>query len=424
MNTGYSTQELDKKRRNLEMMITEACLRGNDLVPTAEDKVMIQLWGEELFRMSEGKNQVFFDKAGRVHIMVNFFATSEARLDYLSQSNTLFNSADAGLSNVHPAFIVNNAPIRGFRLDKYLWPRVNNKNYCASLYGLPPAYSGGGITMSYDGMHSAVDAVNAATADPDGIKMHVETKVEFAYLALLSAAKAFQSRGNTSRGKAHDKTSEAGTPCGYMDNGKPIHTLTGTGPLTWYSDGTPWGVADLVGNVCEWASGYKTNDGELLIMPNNNAAVAVASEHAVGSAKWKSILSDGSFVDPGTELTLKYDYTADPGTVSAGKTFELTDTLRYKQTVESPYGATTLSSLTAHEGLTVPTYLRLLMAFPLLTGTPKGTAFMRNMGTRASYVGGLWISTLYAGFGYSYGRYSPSYAHDSIGGRSASIIES
>ena len=104
MNTGYSTQELDKKRRNLEMMITEACLRGNDLVPTAEDKVMIQLWGEELFRMSEGKNQVFFDKAGRVHIMVNFFATSEARLDYLSQSNTLFNSADAGLSNVHPGF--------------------------------------------------------------------------------------------------------------------------------------------------------------------------------------------------------------------------------------------------------------------------------------------------------------------------------
>lgn len=424
MNTGYSTQELDKKRRNLEMMITEACLRGNDLVPTAEDKVMIQLWGEELFRMSEGKNQVFFDKAGRVHIMVNFFATSEARLDYLSQSNTLFNSADAGLSNVHPAFIVNNAPIRGFRLDKYLWPRVNNKNYCASLYGLPPAYSGGGITMSYDGMHSAVDAVNAATADPDGIKMHVETKVEFAYLALLSAAKAFQSRGNTSRGKAHDKTSEAGTPCGYMDNGKPIHTLTGTGPLTWYSDGTPWGVADLVGNVCEWASGYKTNDGELLIMPNNNAAVAVASEHAVGSAKWKSILSDGSFVDPGTELTLKYDYTADPGTVSAGKTFELTDTLRYKQTVESPYGATTLSSLTAHEGLTVPTYLRLLMAFPLLTGTPKGTAFMRNIGTRASCVGGNWYNTSYAGFGYSYGHHSPSNTISYIGGRSASIIES
>ena len=44
MNSGFSTQELDKKRRNLEMMITEACLRGSDLVPTAEDKVMIQLW--------------------------------------------------------------------------------------------------------------------------------------------------------------------------------------------------------------------------------------------------------------------------------------------------------------------------------------------------------------------------------------------
>ena len=422
MNTGFSTQELDKKRRNLEMMITEACLRGSDLVPTAEDKVMIQLWGEELFRMSEGRNQVFFDKAGRVHIMVNFFATEEARLDYLSQSNTLFNSADAGLSSVHPAFIVNNAPIRGFRLDKYQWPRVNGKNYCASLYGLPPAYGSGGATMSYDGMHSAVDAVNGAATDPDGIKMHVETKVEFAYLALLSAVKAFQCRGNTSSGKAHDKTSEAGTPCGYMYNGKPIHTATGTGPITWYSDGTPWGVADLVGNVLEWASGYKMNEGEMYFMPNNDAADTVASEHAIGGSKWKGLLSDGSFVAPGTDLTMKYDYTADPGT-SGEKTFELTDTLRFKQTVESPYGSVTLASLTAHEGLIVPTYLRLMMLFPLLTGTPKGRAYMRNYTVRASCVGGIWVHGSYAGFGCSDGSSTPSNTGSYFGGRSASIIK-
>lgn len=422
MNSGFSTQELDKKRRNLEMMITEACLRGSDLVPTAEDKVMIQLWGEELFRMSEGKNQVLFDKAGRVHIMVNFFATEEARLDYLSQSNTLFNSADAGLSSVHPAFIVNNAPIRGFRLDKYQWPRVNGKNYCASLYGLPPAWGSGGATMSYDGMHSAVDTVNGAATDPDGIKMHVQTRAEFSYLALLSVAKAFQCRGNTSRGKAHDKTSEVGSPCGYMENGKPIHTATGTGPITWYSDGTPWGVADLVGNVSEWASGYKTNEGEMYFMPNNDAAETVASEHATGSSKWKALLSDGSFVAPGTEATMKYDYTADPGTANAGKNFELTDTLRFKQTVEAPYGSMALSSIAAHEGVTVPTYLRLMMLFPLLTGTPKGQAYMRNYSVRASCVGGSWGSGSDAGFGCSGGG-APSNAYDSIGGRSASIIQ-
>ena len=422
MNSGFSTQELDKKRRNLEMMITEACLRGSDLVPTAEDKVMIQLWGEELFRMSEGKNQVLFDKAGRVHIMVNFYADSKARLDYLSQSNTLFNSGDAGLSSVHPAFIVNNAPIRGFRLDKYQWPRVNGKNYCASLYGLPPAWSSGGATMSYDGMHSAVDTVNGAATDPDGIKMHVQTRAEFSYLALLSAVKAFQCRGNTSSGKAHDKTSEAGTPCGYMYNGKPIHTATGTGPITWYSDGTPWGVADLVGNVTEWASGYKMNEGEMYFMPNNDAADTVASEHAIGGSKWKGLLSDGSFVAPGTDLTMKYDYTADPGT-SGEKTFELTDTLRFKQTVEDPYGAVTLASLTAHEGLTVPTYLRLMMLFPLLTGTPKGRAYMRNYTVRASLVGGYWYYGSNAGFGYSDGSSAPSGTDVSIGGRSASIIK-
>ena len=372
--------------------------------------------------MSEGKNQVFFDKAGRVHIMVNFYADSKARLDYLSQSNTLFNSGDAGLSSVHPAFIVNNAPIRGFRLDKYQWPRVNGKNYCASLYGLPPAYGSGGATMSYDGMHSAVDAVNGAATDPDGIKMHVQTRAEFSYLALLSAVKAFQCRGNTSYGKAHDKTSEAGTPCGYMYNGKPIHTATGTGPLAWYSDGTPWGVADLVGNVLEWASGYKMNEGEMYFMPNNDAANTVASEHAIGGSKWKGLLSDGSFVAPGTDLTMKYDYTANPGT-SGEKPFELTDTLRFKQTVEDPYGAVTLASLTAHEGLTVPTYLRLMMLFPLLTGTPKGRAYMRNYTVRASYVGGSWGSGSNAGFGYSSGYDTPSITNGDIGGRSASIIK-
>ena len=134
-------------------------------------------------------------------------------------------------------------------------------------------------------------------------------------------------------------------------------------------------------------------------------------------------MSDGSFVAPGTDLTMKYDYTADPGTVSASKAFELTDTLRFKQTVESPYGSVTLASLTAHEGLTVPTYLRLMMLFPLLTGTPKGTAYMRNITVRASYVGGSWSNGSYAGFGCSIGVNTPSNTSYGIGGRSASIIQ-
>ena len=116
-NEGYTLEQVDKRRRYIENQITQLCLQGTDLVPTNEGKVQIQMLGEELFRMSEGRNQVIFDKAGRVHIMVNFYCNEESRLDYLSANKTLFDHTDTSLkNNLHPAFIMDNSPIRGFRL--------------------------------------------------------------------------------------------------------------------------------------------------------------------------------------------------------------------------------------------------------------------------------------------------------------------
>ena len=74
--------------------------------------------------------------------------------------------------------------------------------------------------------------------------------------------------------------------------------MTGTGPLTWYHDQTPSGVADLCGNVWEWSGGVRTVKGELQILANNNAADS-ANPQSAASTEWKAIkASDGTLITP------------------------------------------------------------------------------------------------------------------------------
>lgn len=418
-----SKQTIDKRVRYLEQMITDASLRGNALVPGAEDTIAIMQWGAELFRLSGGRNEVLFDRAGRVHIMVNTFNDETARLDYLSGGGTYFASGDSvGGYRVHPAFVVNGSIIRGFRTDKYLWPRVNNINYCASLYNLPPAWN-----ISLNGMTDMVNATNNSSINPSGIKVHVQTRAEWSYYMLKSITEAFQSRGNTSQGKSHEVSSDVGTPCGYVYNGLPIHTQGGSMSTFTRHDGTIFGIADLVGNVSEWLQGARLVDGEIVIIQNNDAAIDTLTNNdfnpaSYASSKYKAIMPDGSLVAPGTVGTLKYDYSSDPG-ASGQHGFLLNNTIAHKQTSDSPYGIVTFASLTAANDVNVPTIMRVLGLFPLLSSSPKGTIFMRNNGVRALYAGGSGDYSSHAGFGCANFDYVPSNTHSLIGGRSASLIQ-
>lgn len=95
-------------------------------------------------------------------------------------------------------------------------------------------------------------------------------------------------------------------------NGKIQRTATGTGPLTWYHDQTPSGIADLKGNVWEWSGGIRTVYGELQILTNNNGANALNSQGA-SSDDWKAIkASDGSLIAPNgsgtTSGSVKMDF--------------------------------------------------------------------------------------------------------------------
>ena len=79
----------------------------------------------------------------------------------------------------------------------------------------------------------------------------------------------------------------------------------GSGPLTWFHDGSPLGVWGLNGNVYEWSPGYRLMDGKIQILPYNTAALA-ETDMGAASAAWKGILTDGTLVDPGTEGELMF----------------------------------------------------------------------------------------------------------------------
>ena len=82
-------------------------------------------------------------------------------------------------------------------------------------------------------------------------------------------------------------------------------TLTGSGPARWRHDHTAHGIADLCGNLWEWQAGLRLVDGEIQIIPDNDAVQADLSS---ASADWRALrLSDGALVAPGHPDSAKFD---------------------------------------------------------------------------------------------------------------------
>lgn len=410
--------KLDRERRKLEQAITDEACKYSDLVPDDIGRAVIEGLSRELEDMSKGRNEVRWDKEGHPHVMVNFPISPKARLDYLSLGNTIFDSTDSTLKReVHPAYIIDGAVIGGFRLDKYHLARFKGKNIHASLYGMSPAWGSGGFTVSTNGAVGEVARINALSGDGDA--MHVETLAEFAYLSMLASRRAFQCHGNTNYTKYHGNSNEQGAPAQYIYNNRTSQTKTGTGPLVWQNDGTPFGVADLVGNMAEWVTGFRLVNEELQWIPDNGAAKEglSASDLLESSTLFKAMLQDGSFVAPGTENTYKYDHINDTG---SWVSFVLAVTNEHSH---DGYGSVASGSLTARDGVSVATYLRIMNAFPTLKNVPSGQKYMYPIGTRACVAGGSWNNSSYAGFGFL--RCSSSFSGTSydVGVRSASIIK-
>lgn len=197
-----------------------------------------------------------------------------------------------------------------------------------------------------------------------------------------------------------------------------ILTLTGSGPMDWYLDGTPGSMADVVGNQFEQDYGYRIVAGELQILENNNAA-AVDADLSSSSAAWKAILpnsaDDGyTLVAPGTAGTLHWTWANSKITL---------DTVQ--PTLDNEYRGTSFKDLAANSTNLphIPSIVRELGLFPTSDSTMKGYYYIHfTQDERFPRRGGSYSSGGYVGLGYENCGSPRSYAAWSYGVRPRSLL--
>ena len=337
-------------------------------------------------------NEIILDDKGLPSVMV--------RIPKFKISDVI----DGGSDSTHPAFIVNGVEVPEIYISKFQNVIHNGRAY--SLPGEDPT-----VNVNFDTARQACEA--------KGRGWHLMTNAEWAAIALWCRKNGLMPKGNNNYGKDHSESSYVAIPTLIGGDGRTNRVATGTGPVSWSHNGEVTGIWDLNGNVNEWVGGYRVKDGEIQILPNNDAADSNNSQ-GTESSKWRAIMPDGTLVDPGTPGTLKWDYTADPGT-SGEKPFRLNTVLEFQQSVEDVYGVITFQSLTAADGVNVPEIMKALALFPADSGDHGGDRiYMRNIGERLACRGGYWSIGAGAGV-FSLAGSSRSYSFAFIGFRSAFI---
>jgi len=270
---------------------------------------------------SNGRNTLRFDDANQPSVMVRFVPNRESKKSYLYNDST---------SGIHQAFVIDGL-VRPFERAKYNFGRVGSTNYPVNLWGLTPAHSQNFGTFQ-------------ALAVNKGAGWSLPSQAMEAYIALLSMRKAFESRGNTQYGFSHERTDEFGIHASELESVGTRHALTGTGPVTWRHDGTPFGVDGFVGNVWNWTGGLRTVEGAFQIIPNNDACGSkrTVAAHAAGSTEWREFLFNGTLVTPEALLSAWADatpYAENAVVMSSGVRYRATSGHTSDSTTEPGTGA-------------------------------------------------------------------------------------
>lgn len=397
---SYTQNDIIREIDAAENGLTSRFQKDGVITDAAEQRY----WRELVEKASFGRNTVLYDDQGNPSVMVVIPAFTEA--DVL----------DEGANLPHPAFIVNGAVKGQIYISKY-----------------PNAYKGSGTSLRAYSLKN-VDPGNSITFDnailackQKGTGWHLMTNAEWAALALLSRKQGFMPRGNNYYGKDISVPSEKAAPS-YIYAGAVGRTLTGSGPISWTHDGTPFGVCELNGNVWEWVAGLRLNVGEIQILADNNAADNTKDQSA-SSAEWKAILEDGSLVAPGTANTLKIDSpVAGAGVLeNLGEPFintVITNSMNPANTASNEhlgYGQTTFETVAAKTGVTIPKILQLLGIAPAFTDCGEDLLYARNYGERCAFRGGNWSLGSVAGVFYLGLNSHRSYSVVSLGFRSAFV---
>lgn len=348
-------------------------------------------------------NDVLYDDKGLPSVMVRIPKMTYAELG-LGDSTDIF-----------PAFIINGSEVDDIYISKY-----QNVVYNDRAYSLPAKDP-----------KTSVNFNSAATyCSNKGSGWHLMTRMEWMLLAHWCLHNNCMPNGNNNYGK--DISEEAryhAIPAtrgaaGAADEGKILHVLTGTGPLTWSHDGTYEGIWDLNGNVNEWQGGIRTVYGELQVLVNNNAADATKSQ-AADSAQWMCIsAADGSYITPNgsgtTSNALRARWKTSPNNHwewGIDTTADGTDT----------YKGCKLELITCSEDVGTAAKLKLqtlgLFKYIETSGAYKDAQiYMHSVEAERSFsAGGYWNNGAGAGVFYASGHSARSLANSGLGFRSAFV---
>lgn len=247
----------------MEVRCTRDCKKKDKQGRCLADAISIEEFGCGAFvKVPEyepfrADNVVIYDKAGIPSVMVRFSRVTD---------NELF----GGSHRPHPAFVVEGKVYDEIYISKYPNTVINGKAY--SLPMMKPE-----TNVTFD------DAVRLCKEKGEG--WHLWTAAERGLIANICHINEVFPHGNTNCGEWHEDGIEKGIK---YDGG--YKTLTGSGPVTWNHDHTPFGVSDLCGNIWEWFAGMRLMDGVVEVIPDNDAAANV--DMGKDSKRWTALMAD------------------------------------------------------------------------------------------------------------------------------------